>query len=356
MSPTTVDATRHNTTTIAGNVPTNSYVWMSDMIMPEFDRSKTVTADIKAYIFDAPCKYDLIIGREFLKPLGIDVAFKKCEVKWTLNEQEEPMTIPMKPANIWEDPISAMALLLDEDEYEQYLSSMVAEIKPSDYHEVNVDEVAKLQLHLTAAQQEELKKILLKHIKLFDGKLGTYPHRKFHIDLKPDATPVRRPPYSVAQAHREVFRQEIQRLVDIGILEPVYEGSEWALPTFCIPKKNHTIRIISDLRALNECIRRKPYPLPHIMDILRKRPRYEFFTKLDISMQYYTFELDDESAELCTIIADGRLYRYRKAPMGLCCSPDWAQSIMDKLFKDMEEADCYLDDCGIFSNSLGRPS
>ncbi len=36
-------------------------------------------------------------------------------------------------------------------------------------------------------------------------------------------------------------------------------------------------------------------PLPIIQDILRKRTRYKFFTKIDISMQSYTFELDEES-------------------------------------------------------------
>ncbi len=60
-------------------------------------------------------------------------------------------------------------------------------------------------------------------------------------------------------------------------------------------KEDNRVHWISNSRQLNEVKRRKQYLLPMITDILHKCSRYKFFTKLDISMQYYTFELDNKS-------------------------------------------------------------
>jgi hypothetical protein len=136
---------------------------------------------------------------------------------------------------------------------------------------------------------------------MFNGTLGVYPHKKVHIDIDPDAEPVHSRPYPVPQIHLKTFKKEPDHLVRIGVLAAQQE-SEWASPSFIIPKKDSRVRWISNLSQLNKVIRCKQYPLPIITDILRKHSGYKFFTKLDVSMQYYTFELDKESQDLCTII------------------------------------------------------
>jgi len=79
---------------------------------------------------------------------------------------------------------------------------------------------------------------------------------------------------------------------------------------------------------------------------------YAFFIKLDISMQFCTFMLDEESQWLCVIVTPCGNYKYLHLPMsmGVKQSPDIAQENMEDILHDIDEAKVDIDDIGIFTN------
>ena len=67
-------------------------------------------------------------------------------------------------------------------------------------------------------------------------------------------------PVPIPKIHELTLKKEGNRLIEIGVLNKI-NNSQWAATTFIIPKKNGTVRFISDFRELNETIKRKPFPI-----------------------------------------------------------------------------------------------
>lgn len=45
------------------------------------------------------------------------------------------------------------------------------------------------------------------------------------------------------------------------------------------------------------------------------------------------------------------LYKYNCLPMGLCCSPDIAQRIMESVLRGIDDSEVYIDDIGAFTKA-----
>jgi Reverse transcriptase (RNA-dependent DNA polymerase) len=114
--------------------------------------------------------------------------------------------------------------------------------------------------------------------------------------------------------------------------------SEWAAPTFNIPKKEGTVRFVTDFRQLNNTLKRKkPFPIPNIQDALQKIGGFTYATALDVNMGYYNIRLDPNAAALFTLILPWGKYKYLRLPMGIKNSPNIFQKKISDLMEGLED-------------------
>ena len=278
-------------------------VLLQHITLPEFSPTQRIDKPLSAYVFDkANSPYDLIMGLDVLVPLGIDLSCSTQQVTWM------QLVIPFRPRSYFDDsllqdPIAHLSHCLAIDQFDTvdlFSSAVVTPLLSSKYEQADTTDIAAQQKHLSKGQQLQLATLLAKYQKLFSGNLDCFPDYQVHLELNSNARPFHCQPYPVPAVHRQVFKEELDRLEQIGVLRRC-GPSEYLSPTFLVAKKDGRVRWVSDFRTLNTMIKRKVYPLPKIHDILRRRKGYVFFTKIDISMQFYTFLLDKHSRKLCTI-------------------------------------------------------
>jgi hypothetical protein len=127
----------------------------------------------------------------------------------------------------------------------------VTNILGARYKRTDVVEVVKGLTHLNAHQQTDLLQVLQENEKMFDGTLGVYTHKKVHINIDPNVKPVHSRPYTIPRIHLKTFKMELNHLVRIGVLASQQE-SEWASPSFIIPKKGQQSMLYQQLMSTEQ--------------------------------------------------------------------------------------------------------
>mgnify|MGYP000411856084 FL=1 len=272
-----------------GGTLTTSKVAKAEFTLPELQDDKLI--EWKWHVVKDLGSYDAIIGRDLMQFLGIDILFSDQTVKWG------NATMPFKDG----DCSTQEAYYVQEPEQLVQASERLKSILDAKYEQADVQDICDEQAQLNDDEKKKLFELLSRYEDLFDGTLGKWTGTEVKLELVEGATPYHARSFPVPRCHMETLKVEVDRLCELGVLKKV-NRSQWAAPTFLIPKKDGSVRFISDFRELNKRIKRRPYPIPHIQDLLLNLEGFKYATSLDLNMGYYHLELSDESKELCTIV------------------------------------------------------
>ena len=271
----------------------------------EYSNSKEflVTPDVVEYDKKKMTRpmYDLILGCQTMKELGIVLDFRTKEI--TIDE----IILPMRDINSLttsklESTWTVNNSMAQEPHSTQEATQRVVHILDAKYEKADLQSVVSANCtHLSLQDQNKLLELLTEFEELFDGTLGDWNTEPVSFELKEGTKPYHGRPFPVPKSRKETTMKELNRLCELGVLE-FQPASEWASPSFIIPKKDNTVHFISNFREVNKRLVRKPFPIPKISTVLQELEGFTFATALDFNIGYYTICLDPDASKICTII------------------------------------------------------
>ena len=202
---------------------------------------------------------------------------------------------------------------------------------------------------LTDAQRSEISSILATFQDVLQPRPGRTTLAEHHIRTKED-NPVKLPPYRLPHAYQEQVYQELQEMLDTGIIEK--STSEWGSPIVLVKKKDGTLRMCVDYRRLNAVSHMDAYPMPRIDDLIDKLGPAKFISTIDLTKGYWQVPVAAEDQHKTAFTTPMGLFQFRVMPFGLSGAPASFQRMADQLVDGIQNyAAAYLDDLVVFSST-----
>jgi hypothetical protein len=119
------------------------------------------------------------------------------------------------------------------------------------------------------------------------------PMGEIRIPLKLYAKPVKKIPYILNLKYKEKVKIELNRVLELGIIEHV-EESEWIIPMVVQDNKTVEIKICVDIRKLNDDCLHDPFPTPFTDEVLDNVGGQEVYSFIDGFLGYHQIHIAKE--------------------------------------------------------------
>ena len=209
--------------------------------------------------------------------------------------------------------------------------------------------------HLTADQQKQLGRMLCENHSVFireKNEMGKFHDVQAHINVT-DPNPVRSPTYRYPEKAKEIISSMLEEMEQKGIIEP--STAAWLSPIVLVNKPDASKRMCLDYRKVNSHLEVDIHPLPRLEEMVETAAGNRYYATLDMKDACYQIELDEASRDLTTFSDGVALYRFKRLPFGLSCSPAVFSRIMSNMLAPLTKLGWvknYLDDVVVWAPSF----
>ena len=191
------------------------------------------------------------------------------------------------------------------------------------------------------------------HAVFEEPPIGLPPKRDIvhTINLASNANPPFRPIYRLSLNERREVQTTIEDLLAKQLIQP--STSPFGAPILFVGKKDGTLRMCVDYRALNKLTIKNRYPLPRIDDLLDQLHGARYFSTLDLASGYHQIRINPRDIHKTAFRTTLGHFEWKVMPFGLCNAPATFQNAMNKLFGNRigRYVLVYMDDILIYSKT-----
>ena len=171
------------------------------------------------------------------------------------------------------------------------------------------------------------------------------------IELSDPKPPRAQPVYRMSPKELETLRKELDELLEMGHIQP--SKSPFGSPVIFVKKKDGSMRLCIDYRALNKMTIKNRYPLPNIDGLLDQLEGARVFSKIDLRTGYHQIRVHPDDIEKTAFRTRYGHFEFRVLPFGLTNAPATFVTLMQDIFQPLIDK-CmvvYVDDILVYSKN-----
>jgi len=172
------------------------------------------------------------------------------------------------------------------------------------------------------------------------------------IELTPGAEPKSSKVYPLSPLEQAELDAFLEENLHTGRIQP--SKSPMTAPVFFIKKKDGSLHLVQDYRALNAVTVKNKYPLPLISELVSQLCRARYFTKLDVCWGFNNICIKPGDEWKAAFRTNQGLFEPLIMFFGMTNSPATFQTMMNDVFRTVIAEGIvvvYLDDILIFTKT-----